>query len=631
MRIAVRGLLVIVSSLVAASCATRPPVTVEGLALKRVVIYRNGVAYFEREGRVAGDKVTFEVRKDEVGDFLASFAVMEKSGNSVKAASFPMHREDVAPPVIEKPDVSKGGDDKAAAAKRKLERVVVELDGKEHDLAVGYIAEAPVWRPSYRLVLDKDKVRLQVWGIVQNLSGEDWTNARLTVVADAPLALQTGLEEAVIPGRPRLTESNEVMMVVPQSETSLPGAPPPPAPMAAPPPEPEAMELEENAPAAARANKKEDAKMRSGARPMAARNSFAAAAAPQQGWMPSRARNLAALAAVAVSGGTTRYELPEPVTVPDGSATMLLLLDKDVPGESSFLWAPDPGVPDSRAHPFRVARFTNTTGGLLERGPLAFFGEGGFLGQGAMDPLPDGAGATVPFALERSLAIELRVDYIQEGSRLFMVDHGQLTIQRQVGPQTHYTLRNGGKQTRKLWLRHARMGGSKLLNPPAGTEDNVGTGTALVPAELPGPSTTELVLNERVGQQQNVDWLSDLAEAAVKDFLQNKASDPAKVAALQAAWNLRMQWKTLADEAARLRSEQQSLERSSEETRDNLRAIEKNKAAEDLRRSLTERLAKSSARLDQVIKRSVQVDMQVKELELRFREAVKDLRIPPVS
>ena len=80
------------------SCATSPPVEVDGLALKRVVIYRNGVAYFEREGRVSGNRVSFRVRGDEVGDFLASFAVMEKGGSSVRAASFPLHREEDVEP-----------------------------------------------------------------------------------------------------------------------------------------------------------------------------------------------------------------------------------------------------------------------------------------------------------------------------------------------------------------------------------------------------------------------------------------------------------------------------------------------------------------------------------------------------
>ena len=616
------------------ACASKPAVTSEGLALKRVVIYRNGVAYFEREGRVTGSKVSFRVRRDEVGDFLASFAVMEKAGGSVRAASFPMRRDEPPTPLVEgeKPLPVPPVD-----PKRKLENVVMELDGGEHDLAVGYIAEAPVWRPSYRLVLQKDKVHLQVWGIVQNLSGEDWKNTHLTVVADAPLALQTGLENAVIPSRPVLAEGNEVIMVVPQSETSLASAPPPAPSMAM---SEEAADEEAVSEKMMEVEKKERR-----ARPLSksARRSTrhgggvggltraVAPAAPKPMMAPSRTRNLAALAAVAVTGGATRYELPNPVTVPDGSATMLLLLDKEVPGESAFLFAPDPGVPDSAAHPFRVARFTNATGGLLERGPLAFFGEGGFLGQGVIESLPVAASATVPFALEQSLAIERRSEYIEEGSRLFMVDGGQLTIERQVGPRTTYKIRNGAKDTRKLWLKHPRQGGSKLIAPPRDTEDNAGTGSALVPVPVGALATVETVLNERIGQQQQVDWLSDLAEQAVKGYLADAKANPAKVAALEAAWTLRVEWKKLADESARLRTEQQNLERSSEETRDNLRAIEKNKAAEDLRKTLTSRLAKSSARLDHVIKRLIEVDMRIKELELRFREAVKELHIPPAT
>jgi hypothetical protein len=630
------------STLLWGACASAPPVTSQGLALKRVVIYRNGVAYFEREGRVTSNKVSFKVRRDEVGDFLASFAVMEKEGGSVRAASFPMHRDEPAPPPPE------GDKSPAPDPKRKLETVVMELDGNEHDLAVGYIAEAPVWRPSYRLVLQKDKVHLQVWGIVQNLSGEDWKDARLTVVADAPLALQTGLENAVIPSRPVLADGNEVIMVVPQSETSMAAPPPPPAPVAAA-PAPIGGEMDEEETTIDLGSLK--AERKAGGKKMAAKP---AAPSPSRAlankdkevgrryargvgglerpaMAPSRTRNLAALAAVAVTGGATRYDLPNPVTVPDGNATMLLLLDKEVPGESSFLFAPDPGVPESAAHPFRVARFTNATGGLLERGPLAFFGDGGFLGQGVIESLPDAASATVPFALEQSLAIERRVDYIQEGSRLYMIDGGQLTIQRQVGPRTHYKIRNGAKDARKLWLKHPRQAGSKLINPPKNTEDNLGTGSALVPKEIGSLATVELTLDERQGRQQQTDWLDDLAEEAVKGYLADAAANPASVAALKAAWAIRRDWKKLSDESARLRGEQEELERSTEETRDNLRAIEKNKAADDLRKTLTSRLAKASARLDQVSKRLIQADMQIKELELRFREAVKDLKISPTG
>ena len=78
-----------------------------------------------------------------------------------------------------------------------------------------------------------------------------------------------------------------------------------------------------------------------------------------------------------MQAGATRYDLPAPVTIPDKSATMVMLLDRPIPGEAISLFAPDGGVPDSASHPFRVARFTNKTGGLLERGPLAIFSRGG--------------------------------------------------------------------------------------------------------------------------------------------------------------------------------------------------------------------------------------------------------------
>jgi len=622
--------------LAGSSCASGPPVTADDLKLKRVVIYRNGVAYFEREGRVEGERVRFKVRGDEVGDFLASFAVIEKGGSSVRAASFPLRHEDPSPP----PEAAGAN---STDAKRRLETVVMEMDGREHELAVGYIAEAPVWRPSYRLVLGNGPAHLQLWGIVQNLSGEDWTNANLTLVADAPLALNAQLERPVIPGRPVLTDDGGAIAVVPQAETTLAQEPPPRPPSAPPAPMMLAPASNSIAKSEGEGKAKLAKRMRSirhsGAAPMeapmedeeraeGAQEMEAQPIVAKPTGVPSRARNLAALAAVAVSGGATRYELPNPVTVPDNHATMLLLADKEVPGEATYLFAPDTGVPDSASHPFRVARFTNQTGGLLERGPLAFFGEGGFLGQGVIDPLPDGASATVPFGLERGLAVESSQEYLQEGARLFQVEAGSLIIERQVGPRTRYKLKSGVDKAQTLWLKHPRQNGSKLVKPPKGTEDNVGTGSALVPVEIAGHASQELVLDERQGSQQGAGWLDTLADEAVKEYVARPDGKGEAATQLRAAWIVRNDWKRLADEAARLQGEQNDLQVSTQETRENLRAIEKNKTAEDLRRTLTTRLTKASARLDEVTKRLIQVHMQVKELELRFHEAVKLVHIP---
>ncbi len=50
-------------------------------------------------------------------------------------------------------------------------------------------------------------------------------------------------------------------------------------------------------------------------------------------------RKVSALAAISVDTGATRYELPTRVSIPDQSATMVLLLSHEVKGESVFLFA----------------------------------------------------------------------------------------------------------------------------------------------------------------------------------------------------------------------------------------------------------------------------------------------------
>ncbi len=266
----------------------------------------------------------------------------------------------------------------------------------------------------------------------------------------------------------------------------------------------------------------------------------ASAAAPAPWRESTRAisapRNLSSLAAVAVEAGTTRYDLPESVTVPDKSATMVMLLSKKVPGEANFLFAPEGGVPDSMQHPFRVARFTNKTDGALERGPIAVFEEGAFLGQGMVDPLPDGAAATVPFALERSLAIDSERKYEELGERIHKIDGGELWIDRDAQTQSKYRIRNGGDLAAKVIVKHARMSGTRLVSPPKDTEDNVGTGSALVPTTVASHATSELAVDERATITRREDWFSPIADNAVKALLADPGSDRAVAAKLSAAW-----------------------------------------------------------------------------------------------
>ncbi|MFO0626420.1 MAG: LCCL domain-containing protein [Polyangiales bacterium] len=602
----------------AAGCGRAAAVqTPASLALRRVVVYRNGVGYFERQGRVAGDDVQFSVTQREVGDFLATLAVMEAGGSSVRAASFPMP--------------ARAGADGDPDARRTVR---VSLDGRGHDLRVGYTAETPIWRPSYRLVFNGATVQVQAWGIVQNLSGEDWSGVRLSLVAGAPVSFRSELAEAVVPTRPVVTDQGAVIDAVPVGDTTLAQDRHDEPATAAPTPiaevgnsldddlngvvdEPLLAQGQTVAPG----GRVPAERLRGMSASMPRTQQHAAPSTPAPTSAP---RNLSALAALALQSGTTRYDLPQPVTVPDRSATMVMLLAREVPGARMYLFAPDPGVPDSATHPFQVARFENRTGALMERGPIAIFEAGDYLGQALLDPLPDAATATLPFALERALAVESTTAHAIEGGRLVRMERDHLTVERFDVVRTTWRVRNGTDRGARVMIRHA-LDGAELHAPPPGTERSE-TG-ALVPAEAPARGHADVVVVTRRPFAQAVTLAEEGAALAIEQYLRDAAPAPAVAATLRTVLDLRRQIAERTRERDDLAQRRDDLREGSEETRENLLAIQRNPQAADLRARLTARLGRVATEVDQLTRRVVDLDTQISERRVRLAEATRSLDI----
>ncbi len=640
----------------APACVRGPQVlTQPTLGLRRVVVYRNGVAYFERAGHVEGQNVEFRVRQSEVGDFLATLAVMEHGGSSVQSAAFPLPR-----------DPSQG---ERAPSPDERRTVQMRLDGRNHDLVVGYMAETPIWRPSYRLVLGERDAQIQAYGVVQNLSGEDWRDVQLSLVTGAPVSFRSELAEPVITERPLVTDRGEVIDAVPQSDTTLADAQsaqqqrPQTQPTVTSTPAMDRSGLDDeeaedgdldSAPSTERSRevrrapatraggsagglrgRAQMAPSRPG-QPIAANTAYnrrydanqravGGSNAGQNFEGPSRPRSIASLAAVAVQGGVTRYDLPMRVTVPDRSATMVLLASRDVPGERLYLYAPDAGVGDSTRHPFNVARFVNRTGSMLERGPLAIFESGAFLGQGMIDPLPNDATAVVPFALERGLAVESASTYDVEGARLVGIRRGVVQIERFRTTRTTYRVRNGMDREARVLVRVPTPDGTSLFEPPPMTE--TANGAALVPVRVVARGRGEQLVVVRAPFAMSTHWGDPQAIEAIRAFIQGGRAPRAMIDSLTTALELQEQINRLSLERNELITRRNDLQTNAQETRDNLESIRRNPAAADLRARLTARLTQVSGDIDQVSRRIVELDTQIGERRVRFSEAARTIEL----
>ncbi|MET0341275.1 MAG: DUF4139 domain-containing protein [Polyangiales bacterium] len=615
-------------ALLLSGCASGAAVQASAhLPVRNVVLYRSGVGYFERAGSFEGRALRFRVQPHEVGDFLASLTTVEHTGGGVRSVSFES-------PDATAHDHDHDHDDEADEEEAPPPPVDVTLafgaDGA-HALNVAYVVGAPVWRPSYRVVFDgadptNAKALLQAWAVVQNGSGEDWRDIKLALTTGAPISFRSDLGTPIVPERPLVSDTGEVVQAVPTGETVIAqddalSEQAAPAPVASAPMREEREADEELADEPYKPAPKELAKRsRSPGRGGMGAGLAASAALLEQSVH-------AQASASAVTETVTRYDLSEPVTVPDGGSTMVALISTRVPGEQALLFAPDPGVSLSRQHPFSVVRLSNASGAVLEKGPISVLANGAFLGQGLLDTLPRDAQAFVPFALDKSVVIEPAEEYGDEQGALVRVQRGLITVQRFSQRKTTYRIRNGGATAVKLYVRHPRWGAAELLAPPPGTE--LAPEKALVPVQAEPRAPATLAVVERTPVELQLTIMDPRAAEAIGLYLSGPAaSDPASEP-LRAALALRDQRAALEGQIAEAEREQAEVNEGASEARKNLKAIEKLARASDLRARLVERLKQLDARNAALITKLIEARTRRAELDVRLQEALEGVSLTP--
>ena len=72
---------------------------------------------------------------------------------------------------------------------------------------IGYVAENPIWKTSYRLSVDDDakksvRAMLQGWAAVENVTDEDWNDVRVVLVAGRPISFQMDMYPPIFVPRP---------------------------------------------------------------------------------------------------------------------------------------------------------------------------------------------------------------------------------------------------------------------------------------------------------------------------------------------------------------------------------------------------------------------------------------------
>ena len=684
--------LILAAALAAPACGggmrSRHPSLTEAppLELDRVVLYRNGVGYFERTGTIRGDVLTLKVRKDQVNDLLKSLTVVERASGRAVSVSMPLDPQTWANAAIatlrpgqgslaEVLDALRGSEvtvattdgvrrgrvamverfenstgegqtgprvdhrlslldgdvlrvvllsqvtglrledgDLAMQFNRTLDasagegmfqqvEVSIRLTGAtSHDLLVSYVVAAPMWKPTYRVVLPEQgqgKALLQAWAVVDNTSGEEWKDVALALTSGAPIAFRYDLHSPRDVARPDLTDRGahrqaEAMV----GETTY--VPPPPAVAAAPMPPP--MPSPKPAPARERAAKKPSAS--AGASRWAAIEEEPAPDAwdeaesydgdedqPAGIDYNSLRNSTQAQAKAATVAGQTRFELEGRVTVPEGTSTMVAIVNAEVDGEEIFLYRPGGAGSGYEQNPYRVVRFKNSTPFVLEPGPIGIYAGGSFVGEGLSETIGAGTSATIPFSVETGLMVSSTSNSDQDQMRLVKMSRGVLEVERFSRLTTTYTVKALTMDTGfTVMLRHPKAGWNYTLDKrPDGTED-LPDGYLIRLPVAKGAREASISVTEQTPSRTQLSIWNAPALDLLEKLLVSAELGPDVRGKLQPIIDRRRALAKIEEQLAGVAERRNKLDQRAEELRENLRAIAKNPKAGAQREKWTKQL-----------------------------------------
>ena len=189
------GSLYVALALFAGGCTPHfgPPPIVTKAKLGSVIVYRNGVAYFERHATPDERELKLRVPGERVDDFLKSLTIADDATGEALPISYPTMQRD-------------GGN----------VDMVIALPERSSGLKVTYVTESPSWKPSYRLALGAPgEANLQAWAVVDNVSGEDWKDVKIGVGSTSALSFRFDLHSVRLVERQTLVSDDMLALAPP--------------------------------------------------------------------------------------------------------------------------------------------------------------------------------------------------------------------------------------------------------------------------------------------------------------------------------------------------------------------------------------------------------------------------------
>ncbi|HHH29696.1 MAG TPA: DUF4139 domain-containing protein [Polyangiaceae bacterium] len=674
---------------VSTGCARVKPVEAPKTKLGNVIVYRNGVAYFERYAEPGQKELTLRVPSERVDDFLKSLSIVDEGTGETLPISYP---------TLEQHD--------------GYVAMTITLPERPGRLKITYVTESPSWKPSYRVVLDNDgKARLQGWAVVDNVSGEDWKDIRVGVGSTSALSFRYDLHSVRLVERETLTTGERLALAPPSggspyavatkkvrvlgnidaaSVAALEAGEPADGPVALSTTVQSEMaegddwgdDVDEDRKREASKRKArrrldgrffdrirqqagqhririeafaqkgdEDPNQAAMNRANAVKNQLLANGVPEGSievvatgrYSRDAVRVLATDEEIAEGKertgepasprdtqpvGEAHFLSDEPMSIAKDHSAMVNILNEMTDARRVFFFDPISSR-GSKRYAFNAVRFVNPSRYTLDAGPFTVYAKGQFLGEGLSESILPGGTAFIPYALDRSIVVDDEVDAREEIDELLTIQRGVVTTETRRIRRTKVTFSNRGSEDAEVYLRHEVAPGFELTRDSEKARAKLQklAGAHLFRVDVPASGAVELVIEEQAPLMKTVDIRTDGGVRAIGMFLRAKSVEPELRSKLQEVIRSHTEASNLQEKISVLEDQMAVYRTRIDEINVQLFTLEKVGQAGKLRRHLQEKMEEISERLQEATMATTQLKGDLMTLRIALQDRLADLTL----
>ncbi len=478
----------------------------------------------------------------------------------------------------------------------------------KRDLYVSYTSEAPIWKSTYRIVLDeKQKPLLQGWAVVDNTTPMDWEEVDLSLVAGAPISFVYNLSQPLYARRP-VVPLPEGIQVAPQThEATLEGF------------EREDVPGAVGAPASAPAEGAvlDELRSRREVMKMSAEMSAANAAVGGRLGEIMRQQQLETATGQAL-GEQFEYRMRGPVTIRRNQSALLPIVSAEMTGEKVSLYNGNAG--DSK--PRRAVWVENTTGMTLDQGAFTVIDANAFAGEGLTDTINPGEKRLLSYALDLGLEIATNRDRDSERVERVEIIRGVLRMHQKVVERMSYTIRNNDEKPRAVVLEHPVRAGWELTGTATPAESTANYHRFKV--EAAPKKTTEFAVREENPQQVTY-AITNITPEQIALWVRQKSIDPEIERALGRIIAQKNQIDELNKKIAELDRQIEEIFRDQSRVRENLGRLGRTPEEANLRQRYIDQLESQENQLGTLRAERTRLDDQRAAAQRQLDEMIQNL------